>query len=102
MNEIKPEFFDGHDDWLSKRGLSRNSSIVEFGIRIFWGTYGKSGKEPLRWIRICELSNSHLEAIIKTQHHVPPFLKAIMYAILLERWDSGDFEPETSLSAIEG
>jgi hypothetical protein len=31
-----------------------------------WGTtYGKSGIEPLRYVKICELEDSHIDAIIK-------------------------------------
>ena len=36
----------------------------------FWGTYGKSGKEPLRWVQIDHCSNAHIEAILTTQHHI--------------------------------
>ncbi len=30
-----------------------------------WGTYGKSGVEPLRYIKICDLEDSHINAILK-------------------------------------
>ena len=30
-----------------------------------WGTYGKSGIEPLRYIKICDLEDSHINAILK-------------------------------------
>ncbi len=32
-----------------------------------WGTYGKSGDKPFKRIKICELSNEHLAAILDTQ-----------------------------------
>lgn len=32
-----------------------------------WGTYGKSGKNPLKFVSLSELSNNHIKAIIATQ-----------------------------------
>lgn len=32
-----------------------------------WGTYGKSGKNPLKFVPLSELSNNHIKAIIATQ-----------------------------------
>ena len=29
-----------------------------------WGTYGKSGNEPLKWIKIKDIHDDHLENII--------------------------------------
>lgn len=35
-----------------------------------WGTYGKSGKEPLKWVRLDECSVEHLRAILRTQPQI--------------------------------
>lgn len=32
-----------------------------------WGTYGKSGKEPLTFKRLIDLESEHLQAIARTQ-----------------------------------
>ena len=29
-----------------------------------WGTYGKDGKNPLSWKRLCDLSTEHIESIL--------------------------------------
>ena len=29
-----------------------------------WGTYGKNGDQPLYWIKMCDMTNDHIEAII--------------------------------------
>jgi hypothetical protein len=96
-NQIPEKYLRGWEDYLRKNhNLSVNSPIIEFQV-IKWGTYGKSGLEPLRWIPICELSNSHLEAIINTQYHIPPWMKWVMLDILNFRRANGDTEPETEI-----
>lgn len=32
-----------------------------------WGTRGKNGDDPLQYKRLCDLTDSHIEAIIRTQ-----------------------------------
>jgi len=32
-----------------------------------WGTYGKSGKEPLRYININDMSTNHILNVLNTQ-----------------------------------
>lgn len=38
--------------------------------RMKWGTYGKSGKEPLRWMKLHCMTNEHIQAILDTQCHI--------------------------------
>jgi hypothetical protein len=42
-----------------------------------WGTYGVSGKEPLRWIPLCEMSTEHIEAVLETQQHIREEIKKV-------------------------
>lgn len=35
-----------------------------------WGTYGKSGKEPLKYLYLTQLSTPHIYAILRTQRHL--------------------------------
>ncbi len=35
-----------------------------------WGTYGISGKEPLKWIILQCMTNEHIKAILLTQYHI--------------------------------
>ena len=35
-----------------------------------WGTYGKSGKDPLTWVYLYNLTDEHIQAILDTQHHI--------------------------------
>lgn len=37
---------------------------------MLWGTYGKDGKQPLKWVLFKDMANEHIENILKTQSHV--------------------------------
>lgn len=53
-----------------------------------WGTYGKSGLEPLRYVFLKNMSNEHIEACLRTQ---PPaylgkfYLKAFKEELKLRK-----------------
>lgn len=40
-----------------------------------WGTRGKDGRQPVQYKPISQLSNAHIDAIIETQHHIPPHIR---------------------------
>jgi len=42
---------------------------------MIWGTYGKSGKEPLRFVLLKDMSDEHIQAILDTQHHINNFYR---------------------------
>ena len=42
-----------------------------------WGTYGKGGDQPLRRVKLSEMSNNHIEAILQTQHHIGPQIRKV-------------------------
>lgn len=44
---------------------------------VTWGTYGKDGKQPLRYVTIKEMTAEHILAVINTQRLAP-----FMYTIL--------------------
>lgn len=43
-----------------------------------WGTYGKNGDEPYRQVKLSEMSNAHIRAIIETQKGIYPQFKEAM------------------------
>ena len=46
---------------------------------LLWGTYGISGKEPLKWKELRHCDTDHLQAILKTQSHIyEPYSQAIL------------------------
>lgn len=40
------------------------------GDEMLWGTYGISGKEPLKLKKLRDCDTDHLQAILRTQSHV--------------------------------
>jgi hypothetical protein len=40
-----------------------------------WGTFGKTGKEPLKWVILKNMSDEHIQAILNTQHHISGFYR---------------------------
>ena len=42
-----------------------------------WGTRGCGGNEPLKWKPLESLDTEHIEAILKTQHHIGEAIKKV-------------------------
>jgi len=51
---------------------SESSAFEEIRTFFKWGSYGKDGKGPAVKKSLAELSDAHIEAIIKTQTHLSP------------------------------
>lgn len=45
--------------------------------RVEWGTYGKDGKGPLTYKKICDLSMDHITAILDTQKHISEEMRVL-------------------------
>ena len=43
-----------------------------------WGTYGKDGDEPLRYVTIADMSSEHLEACLYTQESMSQSIRKVM------------------------
>ena len=50
-------------------------SIIREAFR--WGTYGKNGDEPLKYILLKDMETEHINAILKTQTHISDEIKKI-------------------------
>jgi hypothetical protein len=42
---------------------------------MIWGTYGKTGREPLKFVILKNMSDEHIEAILKTQPQISDFYR---------------------------
>ena len=49
---------------------------------VTWGTYGKTGQEPLKYLTIAEMDTDHIEAVLDTQQRVYPQTREVMQAEL--------------------
>ena len=52
---------------------------------MIWGTYGKSGKDPLKWVILKNMSDEHIQAILDTQHHISSFYRKEFQKELVRR-----------------
>ena len=57
--------------------LYSNAPHREIREKLSWGTYGKNGDEPLKYILLKDLETEHIKAILKTQTHLHPAFKGI-------------------------
>ena len=70
------------------------SVYLEDGIEavreaLTWGTRGRSGREPVRLIKLCEMSNAHIEACLETQPRMHPHYREAMQMELQYRSENG-------------
>ena len=63
--------------------LYENDDFDLIKENLVWGTYGKDGKQPLKWVKFTECEDEHLKAILKI--HIPDLYKKVINAILEER-----------------
>jgi hypothetical protein len=43
-----------------------------------WGSYGKNGDEPLHYLKLSEMTNEHIQAILDTQTEIRDHVKGIL------------------------
>ncbi len=56
------------------------------GSNLLWGTYGKSGKEPFREVKLKDCETDHLQAILRTESwHLPDNYDQAIRRILASR-----------------
>lgn len=70
-------------DWSLWEGSPREEIVK----KMLWGTRGKSGIEPLKWLPLCSLTSEHLNNILTTQSHIGNFMKELIREILDGRND---------------
>ena len=55
-------------------GTQENSCVKKEtdieGADTLWGTYGKSGRDPIKYVRLCDCETDHLQNILKTEKHL--------------------------------
>ena len=70
------------------------SVYLEDGIEavreaVTWGTRGRGGREPVRLVKLCEMSNAHIEACLETQPNMHPHYREAMQMELQYRSENG-------------
>jgi len=54
--------------------LTTESPHVEIREHFGWGTYGKDGTEPLHEVLLKNMETGHIEAVLRTQTRLGPFI----------------------------
>ena len=54
--------------FLQPNTVLTDDEIEKHKYTVKWGTYGKDGNEPLRWVRLIDCSSEHLVNIIINLH----------------------------------
>ena len=71
---------DGGVDYIRHSGnmeslcIYSNDSHDKIRDNFEWTSYGKTGNEPAKTQLIKELDTEHIEAIVKTQNHLPKYI----------------------------
>lgn len=77
---------DGGHDYLKRVGmfesdedlsLTTESSWPEIYEKLTWGTYGIDGRSPLRWVRIRDMSISHIRNVLNMFDESPRLSKQV-------------------------
>jgi hypothetical protein len=78
-------FTDGGNDYQRYGGAADLSLTVYMSKdhernrqALHWGTRGKDNKQPLKWVKIAEMSNDHLKACLETQFLMANYVRFIM------------------------
>lgn len=83
---------DGGLDYLrraeTKHEEDRSLESDDFGVikaNLRWGTRGKDGDQPLKYVKLVDCTTEHLHAILDTQSQILPLVRSVIHAILEDR-----------------
>jgi phosphoribosyl-ATP pyrophosphohydrolase len=74
---------------IENYSISKDASFDEYKSKLVWGTYGKLGDQPLKYVPLIECETDHLHAILKNVPNINPTHEAVIVSILKDR---GEFK----------
>ena len=73
--------------WVNETDM--NSEFQKIRENLHWGTRGKNGDQPLRWVKLREMSDGHLDSIVNVyKGPVDSFYKECFMAEIKYRKDN--------------
>ena len=60
----------GNTDKLADMCLYEGDAHEEVRKYFYWGTYGKDGTQPKKYVTLKEMTNEHIEAVLDTQKQI--------------------------------
>ena len=70
-DKFEPLFLYENDDFQIKKN------------KLVWGTFGKDGKQQLKWVKLIDCEDDHLKAVLKIR--IPDLYKDVINSILEDR-----------------
>jgi hypothetical protein len=70
---------------ISSLALYENTGFDTKKENLIWGTYGKDGTEPLKWVKLIDCTSDHLQAILDNVRGIGPLHTKVIKVILEER-----------------
>lgn len=74
-------------DW----SVTEKSSVKELSERILWGTKGRSGKEPFKWVCLNDCETEHLENIERNTPNIAA-AQSLAIKVILDIRQGNDLE----------
>ena len=74
--------FNDHPDLDLSFTLFEGSSESDLIDHLLWGTYGKNGDEPFRWVLLKDCSSEHLQNILENVPNLCPHVKKVCEKLL--------------------
>ena len=72
-----------HDDApYEELSVYDDAPHVEIREAFKWGTRGKDGKQPLKFVPLKDLTTEHIEAILDTQSHIADYVRKLFISEL--------------------
>jgi len=86
---------DGGMDYI-RRNVNKKDPYTELSLysdephekvreAVRWGTYGKEGKDPMTYKRICDMTTDHIKACLTNIPNIRPILRRVMEDELTHR-----------------
>jgi ribosomal protein L32 len=69
--------------------IHRSEPFESIKKKLLWGTYGKKGGQPLKYVLLNDCESDHLHAILKNVHGINPLHETVIVSILKDR---GEFK----------
>lgn len=79
LEYLRRNFFcDGDYEDIKDLTLDSNSTIEEICNKLVWGTYGINGDQPLKWVRIADMTDSHRLAVLENCQNIGALAKYVL------------------------
>ena len=66
------------DDPAEELSVSMSDGHEVVREALTWGTYGKDGKSPLTYVRLCDMETDHIKACLDTVNNMYPQIRESM------------------------